>query len=79
MDYEKYDYFIGMDTENIRNLNRMFDEDKDNKVYKLLAFTGDARDVADPWYTHNFQVTYDDIVEGCNALLQHLIETENML
>ncbi len=71
-DYEEYDYIVGMDTMNIRNMNRMFNNDPDGKIYKLLAFTGSGRDVADPWYTGNFDVTYDDVVEGCTALLAQL-------
>lgn len=67
-DYEKFDYIIGMDTWNIRNLNRMLKGDPDGKVYKLLSFAGTERDIADPWYTGNFDVTYADIVEGCEAL-----------
>ena len=71
-DYEKYDYLIGMDTANIRNMNRIFGGDKDNKIYKLLSFAGSGRDVADPWYTGDFNATYDDVLAGCNGLLKHL-------
>ncbi len=73
-DYGKFDYIIGMDTWNIRNLNRMLKGDPEGKVYKLLAFGDSGRDIADPWYTGNFDVTYDDIVEGCEALLAHILE-----
>ena len=71
-DYKNFDYIIGMDTWNIRNLNRMLKGDPDGKVYKLLAFSGSGRDIADPWYTGNFDVTYDDIVEGCEGFLKYL-------
>ncbi len=72
-DYKKFDYIIGMDTWNIRNLNRMLKGDPDGKVYKLLSFAGSERNIADPWYTGNFDVTYDDVVEGCKALLEHIL------
>lgn len=73
-DYEEYDYLIGMDTANIRNMHRVFGGDPDGKVYKLLAFTGDGRDVADPWYTGDFETTYRDVLAGCEALLEQLKE-----
>ena len=71
-DYDKYDYFIGMDTANIRNMNRIFGSDKNGKVYKLLAFAGRGDDVSDPWYSRDFSTAYTDIEEGCNGLLSHL-------
>lgn len=71
-DYENYDYFIGMDTANIRNMNRIFGNDKEEKIYKLLNFANNGGDVADPWYTGNFSTTYNDILQGCNALLEYL-------
>lgn len=69
-DYGKYDYLIGMDHMNIRNMLRILRDDPENKVCRLLDFTGHPRDIADPWYTGNFDVTYEDIREGCEALLQ---------
>ena len=71
-DYKKFDYIIGMDTWNIRNLNRMLKGDPDGKIYKLLSFSESGRDIADPWYTGNFDETYSDIVEGCNSFLEYL-------
>ena len=71
-DYDYYDFLIGMDTANIRNMNRIADGDSKGKIYKLLSFAGSGRDIADPWYTDNFDETYDDIVEGCEGLLQFL-------
>ncbi|MDO4633882.1 MAG: low molecular weight protein-tyrosine-phosphatase [Eubacteriales bacterium] len=73
-DYEHYDYIIGMDTWNIRNLNRMLKGDPQQKIYKLLTFAGSSRDIADPWYTGDFDATYEDSYEGCTALLEHLLE-----
>ena len=72
-DYDKYDYIIGMDDWNIRNINRIIGSDPDGKVYKLLGFAGGG-DIADPWYTHNFDVTYDDILRGCRGLVKTLTE-----
>ena len=71
-DYDYYDFLIGMDTANIRNMNRIADGDSKGKIYKLLSFAGSGRDIADPWYTDNFDETYDDIVEGCEGLLKFL-------
>lgn len=71
-DYKKYDYIIGMDSMNLRNMNRIFGDDKDKKIFRLLDFTNSPRDVADPWYTGNFDVTYNDILFGCTALLEKL-------
>ena len=71
-DYWKYDYLIGMDTANIRNMNRIAGGDPEGKIYKLLSFAGVSRDIADPWYTGNFDETYEDIVEGCEAFLKYL-------
>lgn len=71
-DYEEYDYIIGMEDYNVRSIIRIVGEDKDKKVFKLLDFTDNPRDIADPWYTGNFEITYDDIVEGCTGLLNFL-------
>lgn len=73
-DYDAFDYIIGMDSWNIRNLDRMLRGDPDGKVYKLLSFAGSDRDIADPWYTGNFDETYDDVTEGCRGLLKYLKE-----
>ena len=68
-DYEHFDYLIIMDENNRRNLMRIIGSDPERKVYKLLDFSDNPRDIADPWYTGNFDVTYDDIDEGCKAFL----------
>jgi len=73
-DYEKYDYLIGMDTWNIRNMMRILGNDPKGKVYKLLSFAGKGDDIADPWYTGNFDETYRDVVEGCNGFIDFLIK-----
>ena len=70
-DYGKYDLFIGMDSANIRNMTRMLGGDPDGKIRKLMDYVGGGN-VADPWYSGNFQVTYRDIYEGCTALLEKI-------
>lgn len=75
-DYDKYDYLIGMDAANIRNMTRIAGGDSEGKIYKLLTFAGSGRDVADPWYTGDFDVTYRDVTEGCSALLEHILEND---
>ena len=72
-DYNNYDYFVGMDGANIRNMHRILMGDPDKKIYKLLTFAGRSDDVADPWYTGDFETTYRDVSEGCNALLEYII------
>ena len=71
-DYKKYDYIIGMEDSNIRNIQRIVGGDTDNKVYRLLDFSSNPRDIADLWYTGNFEITFNDIVEGCNGFLNYL-------
>ncbi len=71
-DYDKYDLFIGMDSTNIRNMTRIFGGDKDNKIHKLMEYTGSNADVSDPWYTRDFDRCYEDIYAGCKALLDFL-------
>ena len=71
-DYDRYDYLIGMDTANIRNMTRIAGGDPEEKIYKMLTFAGSGRDVADPWYTGDFEATYRDVVEGCEGFLKYL-------
>lgn len=71
-DYEKYDYLIGMDSANIRNMLRMLGGDPEGKVSRLLDVTESPRDISDPWYTGDFERTYRDVVAGCSALLEKL-------
>lgn len=77
-DYDKYDFLIGMDDWNIRNMTRIADGDPEGKIYKLLQFAGSNRDIADPWYTGNFDETYDDILEGLAGFWEYL-ERENYI
>ena len=71
-DYKKYDYIIGMEKSNVINIKRIVGEDVDDKIYRLLDFSDTPRDIADPWYTGNFENTFNDIVEGCNGFLKCL-------
>lgn len=75
-DYDKYDYLIGMDSWNIRNILRITNGDFKNKVHKLLDFTSRGGDISDPWYTGDFDTTYNDVLEGCTALLKYIEEEE---
>ena len=68
-DYADYNLLIGMDRANCSNTLRIVGTDPLQKIHALLDYTEDPRDIADPWYTGNFEVTYADIVEGCTALL----------
>lgn len=72
-DYDKFDYILGMEESNIRNILRIVGQDNENKVYRLLDFSDNPRDIADPWYTGNFDKTYEDILEGCKAFLEKVI------
>ncbi|MCR5362671.1 MAG: low molecular weight phosphotyrosine protein phosphatase [Bacteroidales bacterium] len=71
-DYEHYDLLIGMDRYNLRNMERMCGGDPDGKIHLLLDYTDHPRDVADPWYTDDFDATWRDCVEGCTGLLRKL-------
>lgn len=73
-DYDKYDYFVGMDENNRRSMLRLFDGDPMGKVSLLLDHTDHPRDVADPWYTRDFKATERDVDEGCAKLLKLLID-----
>lgn len=75
-DYNKYDYIIGMDQWNIRNIQRILGQKSDWKVFRLLDLTEKPRDIADPWYSGNFDLTYQDVYEGCEKLLE-LITVEH--
>ncbi len=75
-DYDKYDYIIGMDGWNRRNMMRILGADPEGKVSLLLDFTERPGDIADPWYTGNFDVTYEDVKEGCEGLLDHILNAD---
>ena len=71
-DYNLYDYLIAMDEENIYFMERKWNNDPANKIKLLLEFAGKSRSIADPWYTGNFEKTYEDVFDGCSALLKKL-------
>ena len=73
-DYAYYDYIIAMDRNNLRNLKRMFGEDTDRKISLLMDYTPLLGEVADPWYTGDFEATWRDVLEGCKGLLEYLKE-----
>ena len=72
-DYDRYDYIIGMDTWNIRNILRIIGSDPENKVHKLLEFADCNDDIDDPWYTGDFETTYQDVTRGCEGLLSAVL------
>lgn len=76
-DYDHYDYLIGMDSANIRNMERILGHRSD-KIYKLLRFAGSDADVADPWYTGDFVRAYADIEKGCLGLLEHIKQQKEL-
>ena len=73
-DYDEFDLLIGMDTWNIHNMERISGGDPQHKIHRLLDYTTRPGDVADPWYTDNFEATWRDVLEGCQAILEELKE-----
>ena len=69
-DYRKFDRIVCMDASNLRLLRRIIPEDPEGKIRLMMDYAGQRRDVADPWYTGDFEKTYEDLVKGCRALLQ---------
>ena len=68
-DYDRFDRLICMDSSNLRWLRRIIPDDPQKKIHLLMSYTGSGRDVADPWYTGDFERTFQDILEGCEAML----------
>lgn len=77
-DYDEYDFLIGMEELNIRYMDRIAGGDPDGKMYELLSFAGKSRPIADPWYTGNFDATYEDVCEGLNGFFEYL-ERNNII
>ena len=71
-DYDRFDLLIGMDSANIRNMYRICGGDPEQKIHELLDFTGRIGDVADPWYTGDFEATWRDVLDGCQCLVEQL-------
>ena len=77
-DYDRFDLLIGMDAWNIRNMKVICGGDPDDKIHQLLDFTDRPGDVADPWYTRDFEATWCDVLQGCQCLLEQLKDTESV-
>ena len=71
-DYDKFDYLIGMEDVNVRNMLRITGGDPGRKIGRLLDYTGRPGNIADPWYTGNFDETYNDVLKGCESLIEYL-------
>ncbi len=78
-DYEIFDYIIAMEEQNMVNIKRIVGDDKEQKIYKLLDFSDNPRDIADPWYTGNFDKTYEDIKEGLEGFMEYLKKKDPIL
>ena len=78
-DYEIFDYIIAMEEQNMVNIKRIVGDDKEQKIYKLLDFSDNPRDIADPWYTGNFDKTYEDIKEGLEGFMEYLKKKDLIL
>ena len=77
-DYNKFDYILGMESRNVSNILRIIGEDKEKKVFRLLDFSDKPRDIADPWYTGDFDTTYYDVEDGCTKFLEYLQENKEV-
>lgn len=73
-DYENFDYLIGLDRSNVRDIKDICGGDPDGKIYLLMEFASERRDVADPWYTDDYATTYNDVLIGCEALLEKILK-----
>ena len=72
-DYKRFDYLIGMDRDNVRDMKEICNGDPDGKIFLLMDFAGEHRDVDDPWYTDDYATTYRDVLIGCEALLEKIL------
>lgn len=72
-DYSRFDYLIGLDRSNVRDIKDICGGDPDKKIFLLMEFAGEKRDVADPWYTDDYETTYQDCLIGCEALLEKIL------
>ena len=71
-DYAKFDRIICMDSSNLRRIRRIIPDDPEGKIHLMMSYTGSGRDVADPWYTGDFETTFQDILNACQAMLSQL-------
>ena len=76
-DYAHFDLLVGMDGANIRNMERICGGDPERKIHKMLEFVGSGADVADPWYTGDFERAYNDILEGATNFLNYLVKKQD--
>ena len=74
-DYDMFDFIVAMDYQNLRNMERFVNGDPEKKVSLMMSHAGEDRAVADPWYTDNFSVTYDDLRRACEGLLEEIIRS----
>ena len=72
-DYDRFDRIICMDASNLRLIKRIIPEDSEGKIHLMMSYTGRSRDVADPWYTGDFETTFQDLLEGCEAMLKQVL------
>jgi len=77
-DYEKYDYILGMEESNIKNIKRILNTEDNTKIKRLLDYSNNPRDISDPWYTNDFDKAYNDILEGCTCFLEFLIKNHKV-
>lgn len=75
--YQEYDYLVCMDKNNVKDAKRISGGDPDHKIRLLLEYAKENRDIKDPWYTDDFEVTYKDVVKGCEGLLEHILAKLN--
>ena len=71
-DYAKFDRIICMDSSNLRRIRRIIPDDPEGKIHLMMSYAGSGRDVADPWYTGDFETTFQDILNACQAMLSQL-------
>jgi len=71
-DYQKYDIIICMDSSNLRLIKHIIPDDPEHKIHLMMSYAGSSLDVADPWYTGDFEKTFQDIIKGCEAMLENL-------
>ena len=75
-DYQNYDYILAMEEENVEEIKRIVGEDTKKKVYRLLDFTNNPKDIIDPWYSRNFEESYQEIYTGCKSFLEFILKNK---
>lgn len=77
-DYVYYDYILAMDKENVRDIKRIFNQNTEEKIIRLMDFTNNKKDIEDPWYTRDFDTAYNEIEQGCIAFLDYIKKQEDI-